>query len=166
MKAAVLTAVTFALSFFALLGLWKIFCKFYSLRFMTSNSDYAEIMVCTADTVPLSELKRGQFILFTYHGKPYPQYKLYDGTAVIKQIWGFPGDELVADGRHVYINGQLRAIALHQDSKGRPVHPFVYKGKIPPHEIFVLAPHPLSFDSRYYGFVPVSWGIHKCWKVF
>ena len=166
LRAGALTILAFVLVILGLTGIYKLFSRFYTLWFMTSNSDYAEVMVCTTEEVPLSEFKRGDFVGFRYYGKPYPEYKLAKGTFVIKQIWGFPGDYLKVDDEHVYVNGELVAGVLHRDSKGRPVKVFYYDGEVPEGKIFVMAAHPRSFDSRYYGFVDISWGLHKCWPLF
>jgi type IV secretory pathway protease TraF len=42
---------------------------------------------------------------------------------------------------------------------------FHYDGPVPSGKVFVMAPHPRSFDSRYWGFVDESWGLYKCWPL-
>jgi signal peptidase I len=165
LRAGVYTLVAGVLSFLLLTASYKIFSRFYTLWFMTSNSDYAEVVVCTVKTVPLSEFKRGDFVGFYYQGREFPQYGLKKGTFVVKQIWGFPGDELKVD-QQVYINGELRGTVLKTDRWGNPVPHLHFNGKIPEGKIFVMGAHPRSFDSRYYGFVSVDWGLHKCWPLF
>lgn len=160
-----LTAVVASLIF--LLVSFKVFSKFYKVWFMESNSDYTMLMICTSKPVPLSEFKRGDFVGFYYQGKDFPQYRLTKGKFVIKQIWGFPGDLLRIDEKYnkVYINGELKGAILKTDRFGNPVEHFHYNGRIPQGKIFVMAPHPRSFDSRYYGFVEVK-QLYKCWALF
>ena len=42
------------------------------------------------------------------------------------------------------------------DSHGRPMSPALAPGVVPPGMALVLADHPGSFDSRYFGFVPLE----------
>ena len=42
------------------------------------------------------------------------------------------------------------------DSHGRPMSPALAPGVVPPGMALVLADHPCSFDSRYFGFVPLE----------
>ena len=42
------------------------------------------------------------------------------------------------------------------DSHGRPMSPALASGVVPPGMALVLADHPGSFDSRYFGFVPLE----------
>ena len=42
------------------------------------------------------------------------------------------------------------------DSHGRPMSPALAPGVVPPGMALVLADHPGSFDSRYFGFVPLD----------
>ena len=161
-RAVFLTVLSFMLS----AGFFKLLGKFYSLRFMESDSDYALLMVCEKRTRPIEEFHRKDYVEFTYHGKPYPQYYLPDGKIVIKEVIGFPGDKLKITDDFVYLNGELIGNVLHTDRHGHPVEHFHFDGTIPEGKVFVMAPHPRSFDSRYWGFVDKSWGLHKCWKIF
>ena len=42
------------------------------------------------------------------------------------------------------------------DSQGRSMSPALVSGVVPPGMALVLADHPGSFDSRYFGFVPME----------
>ena len=42
------------------------------------------------------------------------------------------------------------------DSHGRSISPALLPGVVPPGMALVLADHPGSFDSRYFGFVPLD----------
>jgi type IV secretory pathway protease TraF len=42
------------------------------------------------------------------------------------------------------------------DSKGRPMPSILRAGTIPPGLALMLADHPGSFDSRYFGLIPLA----------
>lgn len=86
---------------------------------------------------------RGDYISFTWHGGVYPK-----GLEFVKIVAGVPGDTVAIDGRSIYINGTLVAVAKERSKKGLPlaVGP---SGVIPPGKVFVLTNHPDSLDSRY-----------------
>lgn len=48
------------------------------------------------------------------------------------------------------------ASVARQDSAGRPLAPFRFCGALPHGMAFVATSSPLSFDSRYFGPVPLS----------
>ncbi|MAN73871.1 MAG: hypothetical protein CME84_07265 [Henriciella sp.] len=70
---------------------------------------------------------------------------------LLKQIAGFPGDEICRNGGAVSINGRIVAEAREVDSRGRALP--VWRGckVLGPHEFFLLTPHPDSLDGRYFG---------------
>jgi type IV secretory pathway protease TraF len=45
---------------------------------------------------------------------------------------------------------------LPRDSRGRPLAPARFCGGLPPGAAFVATPAPFSFDTRYFGAVPLS----------
>ena len=159
-------AVSFV-SFFIVSGAYSLFNKHFFIVHTVTNSDIYGSFVCKQEPVKsISELKRGDYVYFHYHGKKqFPQYGLVDGAPLVKMVWGLPGDEVKIDGKYVYINGQIRAAVLKTDRWGHPVDYFHFAGKVPKNKLFLLAPHPRSFDSRYWGFADLSWGIHKCWAL-
>lgn len=65
---------------------------------------------------------------------------------LLKRLAGLPGDHIEADSLAV------RAL----DSQGRPMPSVPLPGVIPPGLALVLADHPGSFDSRYFGLVPLD----------
>ncbi|HFB97879.1 MAG TPA: hypothetical protein ENJ62_01950 [Bryobacterales bacterium] len=82
---------------------------------------------------------------FVFEGKE----KLY-----IKVVRCLPGDYLeTRPDRSFWCNGEFLGIASETDSKGRPAPLFVFNGRIPEGRYFVLGEHPMSFDSKYWGFV-------------
>ena len=75
------------------------------------------------------------------------------GTEFVKYAKCLPGDKLEVKNLKYYCNGKYIDKARTKDSKGREVKPFVFNGIIPENKIFMYAPHPKSYDSRYWGFL-------------
>ena len=147
-------------------GVIATFNHFFILVHTKTNSDYFTSFVCTRKTYPVSKLDVGDYIFFSYHGeKQYPQYGVTEGSLLVKIVTALPGMKVKVDDHYVYINGQIKGAVLHTDRKGNPVDYFHYDGFVPKGKVFVMAPHPRSFDSRYWGFVDESWGLHKCWPL-
>ena len=84
--------------------------------------------------------------------KRFPPY-VDEGKIVFKKIVGRAGDQVETIDRKIYLNGEYICEAREKDSKGRPIGHFDYTGQIPENCYFVMGSHPISFDSRYYGFV-------------
>lgn len=65
-----------------------------------------------------------------------------------------PGDDLeIRADRTLWLNGVLLDSIRAADSKGEPVTPFYYRGKIPNGSYFLYAAAPKSYDSRYFGLI-------------
>ena len=60
------------------------------------------------------------------------------------------------DNATVVVNGQTIGAVPHADSRGRPLTPFGFCGPVAPGTAFVATTTRLSFDSRYFGPVPLS----------
>ena len=65
---------------------------------------------------------------------------------LLKRLAGLPGD---------FVDPPLFPIRS-VDSQGRSISPVLMPGVVPPGMALVLADHPGSFDSRYFGFVPLD----------
>ena len=65
---------------------------------------------------------------------------------LLKRLTGLPGDRILPEA----------LMPLSQDSQGRSMPSVLRPGIIPPGMALVLADHPGSFDSRYFGFVPLD----------
>ncbi len=88
------------------------------------------------------------------------------GTKFIKRFAGCPGDMLVVRNRKFYVNGNYVGTARSFDLKGNPVRNFTWDGRIPQDSYFVMGDSPLSYDSRYWGFVDKGWIVGKGYPVF
>jgi conjugative transfer signal peptidase TraF len=76
---------------------------------------------------------------------------LLRNTPVLKPVVAVAGDLVCRSGSTVTINGRPAAIARELDQHGRRLP--VWRGcrHLSQSQVFVLARHPASFDSRYYG---------------
>jgi conjugative transfer signal peptidase TraF len=73
---------------------------------------------------------------------------------LLKQVAAIGGDEVCrtkAPADTIVINGKTAAEALETDSEGRPLPSWEGCLRLVEGEFFLLQPHPLSFDSRYFG---------------
>ena len=79
-------------------------------------------------------------------------------SKIIKQLVGIPGDHLVINKSGVFINNQLLSTDLsvaHLLYQKQPSD--FYKDEvIPTGSYFVFGTHPLSNDSRFWGYLPIS----------
>ena len=75
---------------------------------------------------------------------------------LIKFLWAIPGDQVCRFGTYVLVRGMFVVRALSRDGLGRRMP--VWRGcrTLRSDEFFVLAHDPQSFDSRYFGLVPVT----------
>uniref|UniRef100_A0A7C4JRX5 Signal peptidase I n=1 Tax=Thermodesulfobacterium geofontis TaxID=1295609 RepID=A0A7C4JRX5_9BACT len=100
--------------------------------------------------------KRQEIVVFTY-----PQNKKLD---FIKRVIGLPGDTVQIVNKKVYVNGKLLKEPYVQFSDPeiypQEISPRDNYGpiKVPPEHIFVLGDNrDQSYDSRFWGFVPVKY---------
>jgi conjugative transfer signal peptidase TraF len=79
---------------------------------------------------------------------------------LIKPVAAIPGDLVTVTARGLAVNGEPVADsgALDKDSAGRPLRPIAAGAyRVPADAVWLLSEHdPRSFDSRYFGAVPVA----------
>lgn len=73
------------------------------------------------------------------------------GRYLLKPLAGLAGDTVCRHGASVSINGKRAATARFQTSAGRHLPSWSGCQVLAENEILLLAPHPSSFDSRYFG---------------
>src|SRR5450631_2790010 len=78
------------------------------------------------------------------------------GAGLLKWIVASPNDRVCIDEQTYRVNGARIGDVLTVDSAGRSLRPFRMCGPVPPGEAFVATFAQLSFDSRYFGPVPLS----------
>jgi conjugative transfer signal peptidase TraF len=110
--------------------------------------------------LPGTSPTRGAIVLFDVPTSARPfavtRHYLPSGARLLKRVVGLPGDRVCVAGSAVFINGRVFAPVLLSDSRGRHLEPVSFCGPIPPDEVFVATPTPLSFDSRYFGPIPLA----------
>ena len=81
------------------------------------------------------------------------------GTSpLLKSIAAIPGDHVVVEAGGVTVNGNpaRNSAPRPRDSAGRPLAA-ADGGEVPPGTVWILSEHsPASYDSRYFGAVPVD----------
>ncbi|MHA7774680.1 S26 family signal peptidase [Roseibium sp. M-1] len=78
------------------------------------------------------------------------------GIPLIKQIAATKGDLVCRWNNRIFINGVLAANAKTKGKNGWQLPRWQGCHQLQDHQIFVLQPHPESFDSRYFGIVDRS----------
>lgn len=70
---------------------------------------------------------------------------------LVKPIVAVEGDRVCRFGTHVFVRRRVIAFARPTDSSGRAMPSWQGCRTLEKGQIFVLADHPASFDSRYFG---------------
>lgn len=90
-----------------------------------------------------------------------PSHSCPDGLSpLIKPVIAWPGDTVQTSSAGIVVNGRLIAhtATIDHDSEGHPVHPYppgTYT--VAKNQLWVVSSFsPRSFDSRYFGPVPIS----------
>jgi conjugal transfer pilin signal peptidase TrbI len=103
--------------------------------------------------------KRGDMVSFDH-----PKF----GAPIAKIVVGVAGDDVYTMSNHIIVNGVDRGIVLHKSPhSGKPLAT-IQSCTIPDGYVYVWAPHPESFDSRYQdiGLIHVSRIKERLWRVF
>jgi type IV secretory pathway protease TraF len=73
------------------------------------------------------------------------------GVPLLKTVAAVTDDNVCRNGFAISINGVLAAKILDSDAKGHALSGWSSCRKLVRGELFLLQPHPRSFDSRYFG---------------
>jgi conjugative transfer signal peptidase TraF len=73
------------------------------------------------------------------------------GALLIKRIAARPGDIVCRHGVTIAVNGRIVARARTADGADRPLPRWSGCSLLTASRVFVLSPHPDSFDGRYFG---------------
>jgi conjugative transfer signal peptidase TraF len=84
------------------------------------------------------------------------RHYLPHGARLLKRIVAVAGDHVCLDGHTYAVNGRTIGSVRASDALGRPLPRYRVCGFVHPGEAYVATPAPLSFDSRYFGPVPLS----------
>jgi conjugative transfer signal peptidase TraF len=86
----------------------------------------------------------------------YSRDYLPAGAGLIKQLVGLPGDRVCVRPAGLYVNGVRFGDVAVTDSRGRLLVPYRFCGAVAAGQAFVATTAHLSYDSRYFGPVPLS----------
>jgi conjugative transfer signal peptidase TraF len=81
---------------------------------------------------------------------------LPQSVPLVKRVAAQFGDRVCRNGGSILVNGRLAARALLRDAKGRNLPVWSGCTVLGCDQVFLLAPASASFDSRYFGPVPLS----------
>ena len=89
-----------------------------------------------------------------------PMWTCPDGfSPLIKPVVAWPGDTVKTSPAGLSVNGALlpNTAPLKHDSKGRSIHPYPYGSyRVAPGQLWTVSSFsPRSFDSRYFGPIPL-----------
>jgi conjugative transfer signal peptidase TraF len=76
---------------------------------------------------------------------------------MLKSVAAIPGDDVCSLGGRLRVNGRDQARIAERDARGVALPHWRGCRRLTPGEVFVLSTHaPNSFDSRYFGPVPMN----------
>lgn len=70
---------------------------------------------------------------------------------LLKPVIAIAGDRVCRLGAHIFVRGEFAALARLSDEAGQPLPVWSGCHLLVAGEVFLLADHPDSFDSRYFG---------------
>lgn len=102
--------------------------------------------------LPWMAPKKGDYVTFELHNK-----KLPNGHAFLtKRIGCTSGDNLENRAGAFFCNGDYMVTALDKDGYGNALSQYRVNGIIPDNKAFVIGDNPSSYDSRYWGLIPIN----------
>ena len=128
------------------------------LRINNTNS-MPQTLFMSFKRKPQEPLKRGDFVCFKHPLSP---------QRLTKMVVGLPGDRIDLKDQHVFVNDQdYGAYFLVSPRSGKELNPIQVE-QIPDGFVYVHAPHPESFDSRYaeFGLVKIDDIEEVLWPLF
>ncbi len=111
--------------------------------------------------LPVQRVMKGDMVLAdapeAARGLAIQRGYLPAGVPLVKQVAALGGDEVCGFWHHVVINGEVAGPRLEEDRQGRPLPTWNGCRTLRAGELFLLMSEvPDSFDSRYFGPVPVE----------
>ena len=83
------------------------------------------------------------------------RHYLPGNALLLKPVIAAAGDEVCTTDGILRVNGVIVGIVRTEDSGGHPLPHEPWCGPVPEDAVFVASPHPMSFDSRTFGLVPI-----------
>lgn len=102
-----------------------------------------------------STISRGDYVVFV---APDKMGYRFAGHLVIKEVGAVPGDKVTIQGDKLFINGKQAGVLDVADKASQllRVKSFDRDEIVPQGEIFVMGTKPHTYDSRYWGLLPVK----------
>lgn len=97
--------------------------------------------------------RRGDLVQFR---APEQVERLTDSYRVIKIVAGVAGDRWSVEENRLYLNGQEWGEMFLREAIGEKESSLKGEGVIPEGHVFVLGTNPSSYDSRYWGALPIE----------
>lgn len=109
-----------------------------------------------------ASVERGQMLFWEPNG-PLGYIKQ---AYVMKVAAGLPGDRLQIKDQTVSINGKIVAIGLPLvDTTKVPLKAFERDEVIPAGHVFMMGTNPMSYDSRYWGYLSLKEVVGRGYKI-
>jgi conjugative transfer signal peptidase TraF len=111
------------------------------------------VMVCLPEQTAVLALNRR----YVDSGS-YPTSCASRTRPLLKTLAAVAGDHVSSGPLGISVNGVLlpHSLPLRFDRRGRAQAAFVFRGVLPDARVWIHAPHPRSWDSRYFGPLPAS----------
>jgi len=90
------------------------------------------------------------YILFV---PPKSKYISNDDVKYLKKIACKEQDFLTTIDMDYFCNGKYIGTSSRFNGNGKKIDNFIFNGTIPKDKFFVVGTHPLSHDSKYFGFI-------------
>ncbi|MCP3876123.1 MAG: conjugative transfer signal peptidase TraF [Desulfobacteraceae bacterium] len=142
-------------------------CLFYKAGYRINVTSSLPIGIWKIDK-SFSKIEKGDYVWFTPTKeiadfgikRNYLEENkncLNNSNPLLKIVYGLPGDSYSFYKDAIKINNEPIENAKRRklDSKGRPM-PIISNGIIKEDHLFVMTMHTHSYDSRYYGTIPVQ----------
>lgn len=143
----------------------------YSYGFRLNKTASLPLGIYQVTKIVPAEIERGNMVMFCPEQSEVQQEARRRGylpwgfacpggfAPLIKFAMALPGDVVEATSAGIKINGQsvVNSSRLQADSVGRAMPPLPESGEVPPGQVWLLSDYaPRSWDSRYFGPVPVD----------
>ena len=138
--------------------LWK------HISFSPTNSVGYHLFYVIYDT---HHIEKGDYVIFTINPQKIKvnevrkELEKFNTHKLIKQVACLHGDRLTVKGRRFYCNGRYLCTAKIKALDGEKLTHFNFDGVIPKGYFFAYGKDKNSFDSRYFGLVPIKSVIAK-----
>ncbi len=126
-----------------------------------SSNDHVFFTIKKKNTA-LADLKKDDYIAFT---SPLLEPIVPSDRVIIKRVKGLPHDHVLVKDGIVFVNGE-KVAEIHENALKRlnkKRGDFDRNLEVPPNHIFVIGSYPRSYDSRYWGFLPIQGKVDRAY---